>query len=99
SIAFAISPLIIGDTNDIIASTTYTIINPSNKPYITPPSLSNCLIIGSLAIRDVINLNRINNILATMNNAIHVPAFTIVNDTSLAVLSTTVSFALSDASS
>ena len=50
SIAFVKAPLVIGDTNDIIASNTYIIISPSITPYIIPPNLSNCFITGSFAI-------------------------------------------------
>ena len=87
----------IGATNDIIANNIYTIIKPSNIPYIIPPNLSNCFITGSFAISDVINLRNINNILAIMNNAIQVPALTIVIATSLAVLFAIDSFASSAA--
>ena len=52
-------PFVIGVINEINASAKYVITSPSSRPYIIPPSLSNCLITGSFAINAVINFKTI----------------------------------------
>ena len=51
---------IIGDIKDIIAITKYVIISASAKPYIMPPNLSNCFIIGNFVIQFDIIFNTTN---------------------------------------
>ena len=65
------SGFIIGETKETIANIIYTIIIPSSKPYIIPPNLSNCLITGNFAIREVISFKKINNILISIKEGIN----------------------------
>ena len=85
-------PSIIGLMNEIIANIINIIINASTNPYIIPPALSNCFIIGRSVINEDSALTNINAILAIINRPIATPTFTAVVDICCATWFTTVCF-------
>ena len=85
-------PSIIGLINEIIANIINIIINASTNPYIIPPALSNCFIIGKSVINEDSALTNINAILAIMNKLIATPTLTAVFDICSATVFITVCF-------
>ena len=73
---------------DIIASITNITNNPCSSPYIIPPALSNCFIIGSSASSFDIALNIINISFVIINNPIATTTFILTVDTCSATMLT-----------